>query len=128
MNFNFSEPIDRELEITQEVLSRYEYPTYREVQEMTEGLFQIDPDRQSDDFVDYECMTTVCHNIFDVHVVKWMGADIEDRRGFESMQANYYMFLHVFRDELRDPEIVIAWRMVKELINDAWDGVGDWRM
>jgi hypothetical protein len=129
MNFNNQEEIDRELEIMENVLGRHEYPIFSDVEEMVEDFFESYANL---DYQNYECMATIWYNMHDRDAIERMGEEIHRRGGLQAMQTHYYIFLHVFRrlfrDELDAPEVLIAWRTMRTLINNAWDGVGDWRV
>ena len=137
MNFNESEMEDKKIEITLEVLLRYEYPDHEDVIEMIENIpeefVEISEWLDEYSFENHECMERIWNNIVDRDLIQTMGEEINKRGGFVAMQANYYILLHVFRtfygDKIdKDPRILIAWRKMKFLINVAWHGVGDWRM
>ena len=129
MNFNDSESVDKEIEITMEVLLRYEYPDYEDVEEMIENMIELWAEYGEEN---HECMETIWNNIVDRDAIERMGEEINRRGGFVAMQANYYILLHVFRTlhkkNLNDPRVLIAWSKMKFLINVAWNGVGEWRM
>ena len=136
MNFNDSEIVDIEIEITMEVLRRYEYPDYEDVIEMIENIPQeyVEISEWLDEysFENHECMEAIWSNIFDRDAIERMGEEINRRGGFVSMQGCYYILLHVFRtlhkQNLNEPRVVIAWGKMIFLINVAWHGVGEWRM
>jgi len=129
MNFNDSEMEDKEIEITLDVLLRYEYPDYEDVEEMIRNMIDLWAEYGDEN---RECMERIWNNIVDRDLIQTMGEKINKRGGFQAMQANYYTLLHVFRTlhkkQLNDPNVLIAWRRMKFLINVAWHGVGDWRM
>ena len=128
-NFEDPESVGEEIAITLEVLCRYEYPDYEDVQELIGDMPEW--------FVEYslenhECMETVWNTINDRGTLERMGKEANERGCFQVMQACYYTILQVFRTlhkkQLKDPRVLIAWRRMKFLINVAWHGVGEWRM
>ena len=129
MNFNGSESVDEEIQITMDGLRRYEYPEYEEVEEMIENMLELWAEYGEEN---HECMEAIWNNIFDRDVIETMGEKINKRGGFQAMQATYYTMLHAFRtlhkNNLKDPRVLIAWSRMKFSINVAWDSIGEWRM
>ena len=129
MNFNDSEMEDKEIEITLEVLLRYEYPDYEDVEEMIRNMIDLWAEYGDEN---HECMERIWNSIVDRDLIQTMGEKINKRGGFQAMQATYYTLLHVFRTlhkkQLNDPRVLIAWSRMKFLINVAWHEIGQWRM
>ena len=98
MNFNDSESVDEEIQITMEVLRRYEYPDHEEVEEMIENMIELWADYGEEN---HECMETIWNNIVDRDLIQTMGEKINKRGGFQAMQANYHTLLHVLELSIR---------------------------
>jgi len=111
MNFNDSEMEDEEIVITLEVLHRYEYPDYEDVQELIGDMPEWFVEYS---FESHECMETVWNTISDRDAIERMGKEANERGGFQVMLACHDTVLQVFRalhkDELDDPRVLIAWR------------------
>ena len=103
MNFNDSEMVDIEIEMTMEVLRRYEYPDYEDVIEKIENIPQeyVEISEWLDEYGEenHECTEAIWSNMFDRGLIQTMGEEINNRGGFVSMQGCYYillMFLELF--------------------------------
>ena len=74
----------------------------------------------------------IWNNVDNRDLIRKAGERINELGGLQAMQANYYTLLDVFRnlykDELDDPHVGIAWDIMRCLINGAWNGVGEWQM
>ena len=128
MNFNESECVEKEIEIMQEVLERNVYPDHEDVVEPIADVFDWAAEYGEEN---HECMEAIWCNNTDRDLIERMGEKINNRGGFQAMQANYYTLLHVFRTlytNVEDPKVLIAWSRLNFLINVAWHGVGEWRM
>ena len=129
MNFNDSKMVDKEIEITKEVLNRHVYPEYEDVVKIIQNNMELFSEYGREN---HWCMYYIWDFHFEHDDIKKMGEETTKRGGFQAMQANYYTLLHVFRtlykNELESLEVLIAWRTMRDLINVAWHGVGDWRM
>ena len=92
MNFNDSESVDEEIVITLEVLRRYEYPDYEDVEKMIENMIELWAEYGEEN---HECMKAIWNTIVDRDLIQTMGEKINKRGGFQAMQANDYTLLHV---------------------------------
>ena len=121
--------VKKEIVITMKVLNRYVYPRREDVMR----LIQRQPDLWAEyGLENHQCLRMIWNSINDADIIRRMGEEINERGGFQAMQANYYTLLEIFRnlyrDELDDPNVLLAWDMMRTVINTVWNGVGEWRM
>ena len=105
------------------------YPTYDKV----EGLIQCDFYLSSENNeISYESMKKIFNNYNNKETVKKMGEQINERGGFQALQANFYILCRVLKELLhdnpeREPELRPQLVIIRHSVNFNWGGVGDWR-
>ena len=70
MNLNDSESVDEEIVITLEVLRRYEYPDYEDVEKMIENMIDLWSEYGEEN---HECMEAIWNTIVDRDLIQTMG-------------------------------------------------------
>ena len=105
------------------------YPSYDKVEELIKhSLYLLGENSE----INYECMKNTFYNWDDKETVKEMGEQIDERGGFQALQANFYILCQVFKYLLhenpeREPELRRQFIIIRDKVDLYFDGVGDWR-
>jgi hypothetical protein len=104
------------------------YPDYDKVEELIQNSFYLLGENSE---LNYECMKNIFYNWDDKETVKRMGEQIDERGGFQALQANFYILCQVFRyliheNPEREPELRRQFIIIRDKVDLYFDGVGDW--
>ena len=105
------------------------YPTYDKVEQLIESNFCLSSENSE---MNYECMKNIFNNYNNKETVKRMGEQINERGGFQALQANFYILWQVLQHLLhdnpeREPELRPFFITIRNNVKLYWDGVGDWK-
>ena len=104
------------------------YPTYDKVEGLIQSSFNLSSENSE---INYESMKNIFNNYDNKETVKIMGEQINERGGFQALQANFYILCRVLKELLhdnpeREPELKPQLIMIRDSVTDNWDGVGEW--
>ena len=104
------------------------YPSYPKVEELIQSDFYLSAENSESN---YGCMERIFYNYYDRETVKLMGEQINERGGFQALQANFYILCRVLKELLhdnpeREPELKPQLIMIRDSVTENWDGVGEW--
>ena len=105
------------------------YPTYDKVEGLIQSDFYLSSENSE---INYESMKNIFNNYDNKETVKIMGEQINERGGFQALQANLHILCRVFKELLhdnpeREPELRPQLIMIRDNVKLYWEGVGDWR-
>ena len=105
------------------------YPTYDKVEGLIQSSFNLSSENSE---INYESMKNIFNNYDNKETVKIMGEQINERGGFQALQANFYILCRVLKELLhdnpeREPELRPQLDIIKHSVNFNWCGVGYWR-
>ena len=75
------------------------YPTYDKVEELIQSDFYLSSENSE---MNYESMKNIFNNYDNQETVKLMGEQINERGGFQALQANFYILCRVLKELLHD--------------------------
>ena len=107
----------------------FTYSSYPKVEGLIQSDFYLSAENSESN---YGCMERIFYNYNNQEIVKRMGERINERGGFQALQANLYILCRVFSELLhdnpeREPELRPQLIIIKDSVNFNWEGVGDWR-
>ena len=105
------------------------YPTYDKVEGLIQSDFYLSSENSE---INYESMKKIFNNYNNKETVKIMGEQINERGGFQALQANFYILCRVLKELLhdnpeREPELRPQLIIIRDNVNLYWDGVGNWK-